>query len=413
MNHKILIAAFFLILFTSCVSTQYFKQAELYNKQGEFPQAAELVLLSLEANPKNKDSQLLLEHVFPQAERMLLDRAQASVSSGNTFAWTEAADAYIFLHKLNRMYEALPPLYHKKQNRIIQVKITYYPQELENAKDKAAEEQYQEGRRLAGEDSKEELRKAISFFEKAQYYRNNYKDSKSQIEALMNSASDKVLILPQNEDFQGDLLWNLDESFYHDLLSAIIQGAKSKRYMKVVDRDNLDTILEEQKMVLSGITSSDNLMKIGELSNADTLITYSITSLIYQKPNESHRTEERSLDFPLPEDHPDYDLYPEHIKPVSGSVDTIKMETSVELKGVFQIIDISSSQLIDTLSLTATSEDRLFRVEYTGDPEILTENEKEILESWNRDIRTYESLVLEAEETLAAEMAEEILKSFQ
>jgi len=363
-----------------------------------------MVLISLEANPDNQDSLLLLELAFPKAVEALKQRIEDAKNSGNDFRWTRIADSYAFLHDLNDRYQALPPLYHKKQDRPINVTLQYYSQEYSMARERAAEEQYQAGLALEKSEEKEDLRQAVRYFQKSDFYVSSYKDSLDRIKGIIATASDIVLLLPQENSSLNYKLWPIKETFYSDLRAQLFQGAREKDFMIMVDRSNLDLILAEQKLSLTGIGSSETMLKIGEISNADTLVTYNIIYIRYDEAEMDVQTEYRESE---PDDeNPDAPM-------LSLEIQHWTSTSRVEIRAEYKIINIENSNIIDTKLLDANMEDSISWLEAEGDKALLNDGELSDLQYPRSELMEYEDLLRYAGEKLVKEMAQSILRNFE
>lgn len=393
-----------LLLITSCTSTQYYKKASKAFDRGEYPESARMVLVSLEANPENQDSILLLEKAFPLAVERLKENIEEARSSNDKFRWSLIADSYAFIHNINDKYQALPSLYHKKQDRRISLSVQYFHQEYSQAKEKAAEEQYQAALDLEKSEDKEELRQAVRYFQKAVFYVSFYKDSLDRMESIMETASDIVLLLPQDDSSLSYKQWPIRESFYSDLRAELFQGSREKDFMIMVDRSNLDLILAEQKLSLTGIGSSETMLKIGEISNADTLVTYNIVYISYNEEEKDYWLENRESG---PDDeNPDAPFLSVEIQHWTSS-------SSVELRAEYKIINIENSKIIDTRQIRSNMEDSVSWIEAEGDKALLNDGELSELQYPESRLLDYNDLLENAAEKLAEDMAEAILANFE
>lgn len=392
------------LLLQSCMSTQYYKKANSAFSRGDYPESARLVLLSLQQNPENQDSILLLEKAFPLAIEKLQQEITEWKQQDTDFRWSGIADAYAFIHDINDRYQSLPSLYHKKQDRSISVRVQYYHSEYGHARSKAAEEQYQAGLALENSESKEKLRMAVRFFEKADFYVSLYKDSLEKADALMLSASDVVLLLPQEKINLSVNKWPLEEDFFSDFRSELFQGAQDKKFMIMVDRSNLEEIMAEQKLSLSGATSSETMLKIGELSNADTLISYNISYIRFDDAEKDYWTETREI---LPDEEDPTSTYR------SVDIQHWTSTSTLEVRGTYKIIRIESSEILDTRQLASAASDSVSWLQAKGDLDLLTEDEKQNIQIYPKNPLSYESLLEQAAYDLAREMAESVLNNFE
>lgn len=426
-------------LLFSCASQQYLKQAENSLESGDTVLAAELSIKSLQANAKNEKSIVLLERIFYDAVDSLHELIDEESNGTNQFRWTTVADSYERLHRLNSDVSALPQLLLKKEKREVSFQVTYYEKELAETKPLAAEENYQEGRALSKVKDREVLRKAISYFERALYYVPGYKDTESRIEETGKSATDIVVILPEDtieQDTQekvvgsfadsdsssesdtglkldSNYLLNTRNYIHHALVSALIQGSKQKSYLKVIDPNFRDEAIEGMTNVLSGVYSEANFMEIGELFDANKIVTFTLFPVNWTEPVLSDRHETRDTELILEETDKDYDKYPDHKIEYSAEVDFYKETYSLSMSASYRLVDVETTEIIDSNTFSVTVVDEVYWIELEGDEEVLDEDEMEIFEEFRRELKTLSQLIEDAQVEIVDILSAAILAQFE
>ena len=425
----LIIPAAFLML--SCVSQQYLNQAKKSYENGDVVSAAELSIRSLQANPKNEKSILLLEGAFYEAVDSLNSLVADESSGTNQFRWTAIADAYQRLHRLNTDVSSLPRLILKKEDREVSFQVTYYEKEYAEAKPLAAEENYQEGQALSTVKDRDVLRKAISYFEKALYYVPDYKDTEAIIQEIGKSATDIIVIL-QEEIVQQDvqenkteaeleseaelkntLLLNARTYINYALVSALIQGSKQKSYLKVIDRNFRDDAIEGMTNVLSGLYSESNFMEIGELFDANKIVTFTIFPVNWTEPAIAEKQETRNTERILKKTDEEYNRYPDHKKKYTAKLNIFRETSTLTMSASYRLIDLETTEIIDSQTFSVTAEDVVTWIVLTGDVEVLNNAEMQIYENLRREVKTPSQLIEDAQLEMVNSLSIAILSQFE
>ena len=426
-------------LLLSCASQQYLNQARRSYENGDVVLAAEQSIKSLQANPKNEKSILLLEEIFYDAVDSLHELIDRGSNGTNQFRWTTVADAYERLHRMNTDVLSLPQLLLKKEEREVSFQVTYFEKEHEEAKPLAAEENYQEGRALSKVKDREVLRNAISYFEKALYYVPGYKDTESRIEETGKSATDIVVILPEDtieqdsqekavgsftdsnsasesvagSELDSNYLLNTRNYIHHALVSALIQGSKQKSYLKVIDPNFRDEAIEGMTNVLSGVYSEANFMEIGELFDANKIVTFTLFPINWTETDLSERHETRDTELILEETDEEYDKYPDHKIEYSAEVDYYKETYSLSLSASYRLVDVETTEIIDSNTFSVTVVDEVYWIELEGDKEVLDGDEMEVYEEFRRELKTPSQLIENAQVEIVDLLSAAILAQFE
>ncbi len=106
-----------------------------------------------------------------------------------------------------------------------------------------------------------------------------------KIEELLNSGNVNLLIImPKNEVTHNintdpeyiDWVNRTRQGYVSDIMSALLEYFKSYENFKIVDRQLLDTIIDEQEFSLSNLVNNDTRIRIGNITGANYIffITY-------------------------------------------------------------------------------------------------------------------------------------------
>ena len=58
----------------------------------------------------------------------------------------------------------------------------------------------------------------------------------------------------------------------------MVQSKKSKEFLRIITRDQMHSILEEQRLQLSGVVNGDQVVEIGDLSAANHILSASLVT---------------------------------------------------------------------------------------------------------------------------------------
>ncbi len=422
---RILLLVPLILLVISCASQQFLNKARDRYESGEVVYAAELAIRSLQENPKNQKAILFLEDVFPRAILALEERIEESLAGNDKFRWSIAADAYGKIHQLNDAVSSLPELYLKKEKRTVTFQLTYYPEEYAEAKQMAAEENYREALALSGSKDRTVLRQAVSYFKKALSYVPGYKDAEKLMEEAGKSATDIVVILPRETSDESavekstagaadsKLYVNTREYIEEALISALIRGAKQKSFLKVIDKNFRDAALEGQKNILSGAFDESNFLEIGQLYDANKIVTFTLFPIDIDEPAITKRSENRAVERVLEETDEEYELYPDHKINYSGNVTYYRESAFISLTASYKLVNVETTEIIDSNTFTVKEEDSVEWIEVEGDIEILSEDELVLYREMNRIVKSPAQLVDDAKRELVNKLSAAILLHFE
>jgi len=173
---------FILIVLASCSSSK--KMLE----QGNYYNAVVKSVEKLRKSPDNKKSRQTLKQAYPLAQEFYLSNIRNLRSSNHPFVWTETVYSY---NKLNTLYEEIQRSPAAKQ--VIPSPANYY-QNISEAKNKAAEEQYRAGISALNLNTRESAKNAYFHFLDADAFVQNYKDVQEKIGQAKFAATLKVIV---------------------------------------------------------------------------------------------------------------------------------------------------------------------------------------------------------------------------
>jgi len=157
-------------------------------EQGNYYNAVVKSVEKLRKSPDNKKSRQTLKQAYPLAQEFYLSNIRNLRSSNHPFVWTETVYSY---NKLNTLYEEIQRSPAAKQ--VIPSPANYY-QNISEAKNKAAEEQYRAGISALNLNTRESAKNAYFHFLDADAFVQNYKDVQEKIGQAKFAATLKVIV---------------------------------------------------------------------------------------------------------------------------------------------------------------------------------------------------------------------------
>ena len=277
MNHiKILIIS--LSLFSCALfipgHSEYSKAKKYYNDRS-YDLAVEYAYSSLLIKTDNEKAIKLFELSFTNA----VDYHNSTIGSlfkiADDSKWPGIAKEYRSLMKLNDIIRKLKPLLEKELSYQIDFEYKDYSSQLSEANSSAASYHYLLGMDFQKNIDKASQKKAAINFRVTQEYVPNYLNSEELYEKARANAVFSLLF----REFEGA------EKYSAFIREKVIehQSGESKEFLRIITRDELNTILSEQALIQSGI-AENNYNEMTKLSGADHIL--GATALTSYKPPE-------------------------------------------------------------------------------------------------------------------------------
>jgi len=177
MNAKTLIILLSLGIMLTCC-----KSARQLAMEGKYDKAFDKALNALKKQPNNVESIEILKISFESANDKNLSRIYQLQAKNSAERWMEIADLYQSLqNRQDKIKQILPFLPVSAQSSI---RVYDYNNQLSNARNKAADYNYDRGMALMNMNSKSRAREAVNYFKQAK----KYDPSDPEINRMINEA---------------------------------------------------------------------------------------------------------------------------------------------------------------------------------------------------------------------------------
>ncbi len=271
---RILFLLFILAVIQACNS------GKVALKQGDYYDAALESVKRLRESPTNKKATQVLTQAYPQAIDYIDSNIQNGIKSDDPKKWRNAVDGY---NKINYLNDQIKTSNGAKQ--IITNPQTRF-KELADAKDKAAEEAYNEGVNDMMKNTREDYKAAYFDFKDA----NNFKQGYSESIEMMNQAEFNATIRVAYEEINSSrfnygtfqpVISSLQRLFLSFKPIAQKDTVPPQQYLRIVfngyqqNRPNITTRSENQsRQVVVGQTKGADGKTVDQTQTVTAQVTY-------------------------------------------------------------------------------------------------------------------------------------------
>ena len=192
--------------------------------------------------------------------------------------------------KLVQNFEKLFDLIEKLEKASIsdsyKLYVIDYSAEYEKVRKNLADSHYRKGLELMSYDDKKNYKLAYNEFILSNYYKKDYKESKKHIEKCKNNSIFHITIMDfeNNGNSQYD---NIGKSISNKLVSDLYNISSFNETVDIIDRKNMETIIEQLKISDSGLIN-DTKIELGEIKEIDHIIRGEINKIIIDEPEHTY-----------------------------------------------------------------------------------------------------------------------------
>lgn len=390
------------LISVKCTAQQrrYRKEAEDAFEQRRFDAAVINAVNSLYEKPeKNSKAQEVLQLAYPRFVNDYEDKIAMLKASSDVFSndqtvvqRREIVKRYETLIKYTNDLKNLPPAaFQVKRGSDLAFDYKEFYNELAEAKKKlemgmgdAAESHYQAALQLMQSGGIENNKAAAKEFKKAMGYVAGYRDSAQKYEEARVAGTTRVAIIPF-ENKSGRTQYGAVGEFITDqVVSKLFDDKQAMEFMEIIDREQLEVVLQEQKLGASGVLDDNTLVELGKILGVQEILTGRITQIISDraavtrenqqvkrtvkvKVGEKKNSEGKTV--PLMKD-----------KEVSAVLTLSRKTAGARMSGSYKILDVQTARLLETESF---SESYSFNHEwgtFRGDERALSSAQKRMVQ---------------------------------
>lgn len=387
-----------------------YSTAKKYFNIGDYDQTVFYSSKSLQKKPDNEKALVLIELAYPMA----LSQHESSVNflkaKTSKSKWPDLVNEYEALNALANEIRKLKPILELNIGYQLNLPIQDYTYYLNEAKPLAADYHYMKALRYSETSSRENQKEAAINFKLALRYVPSYMNAQELYEESREAATITLLIRP----FDGKK--NI-ASYIRDQM-MIAQSNTSKEFLRIINRDQLKTILNEQSLSQSGITEN-NYMQIGKLSGADHILSATIVF--------SYRPLEKIVDKDIRQEK---EIIAEKVhsgrelKETEGLMDPVENDTvkaivqhykkssGVKLKLSYQITDLNDNRIIYNGNLDG--EENFFHewATYKGDKRALNKKFQNLINRKDRFAPSKDDMLFKIAKSISIKLQRKITSHY-
>ena len=231
-------------LITACTSSKKYLQ------NGRYDAAITKSVKKLRKKPTKEKEILVLEDAYTRANSRDRERIDFLKMEGSPDMWDEVYNRYNKMKNRQNLVKSVIPLEIMSTGRIVQFKIVNYDEEIINAKKKAAEYFYVNGKELLAKGDRENAKRAYFQFKKCQALYPSYNDINELLTESKFLATLKVIAEPIPMHSQT---FKLSNEFFDNKVNEFLGSMPSSEFVKFYTTSEANAI---------SLKNPDHILKI-------------------------------------------------------------------------------------------------------------------------------------------------------
>lgn len=192
-------------------------------EKGDYDRAIYQAVNRLQKDPKNKKALTTLQQAYRYAREDHQNRIKDAIHSSEVFHWEKVIQEYESMNSLIESVRGCPSC-----RQVIGAEDKYQEQ-LESAKQKAAEVRYALGIKLLNENNRVSAKEAYQHFERADQFIPDYKDVRQKLNIAYLAAILKVVVEPVEIE-KG--IYKLSNEYFQNKIFEYLQHYEEKSFIK-------------------------------------------------------------------------------------------------------------------------------------------------------------------------------------
>lgn len=279
----------------------------------------------------------------------------------------------------------------------------------------AAEGYYKEGLNLIKQDGVNIQKQAAKEFKTAMNFVTDYKDSAALYEKARKSGIKRVAIIPFDDKSGKSAKYGaVAETVADQIISKIMNDQSAMEFLEIISRDQLERVMQEQKLGLSGVIDEKTAMSLGKILGVNEIITGKITGIIYTPERTTNTNVNQSAQVAVGERVSGYTKKGREItETVYGTVTataTLYTRTAgASVNGSYNIVDIKTAKMLKTNAFAGKADFKSEWGRFTGDERALSGKVSTLCSKSEEAPPSEDELVNNAVKKLSDNLANEII----
>lgn len=408
------------VLLTGCATKHgdLMKSAQLHYQSNDYEAALNDAVAALKLKPDYDKAQDFVVTFFNGAVEVRENKINSLEATPSKFKYDGIVAEYKGLIEINNLVKNLPPtaLVHKKTKQRLVFNIKDYTLQLNAASEKAAEVHYQEGILIAASGNDVDTQKmAAKEFKKAGEYVLGYKDSSIRYEESRRAGVKKMAILPfEDKSGKAHLYGALSETITDLIIDSVINDPSAREFLDLVSRDQLERVMEEQHLGLTGLVDAQTAASLGQVLGVHEIVVGKITDILHVGARTRTKQIPQSGTIRVASGTETYTDSSGKVrtrtkyvdKKVSATVTHHMRESSASITGSYQILDAQTAVIKTSGRFSEKSEFKAEWGTHTGDKAALDRTYTALCNVEEQFAPTDDEMVRELAEKLSNQLAE-------
>ncbi len=392
-----------------------YKKAQSANKRGHYEKAVYASVDALLIKPDYEEVEKIMDEAFPKAIHEHHKKIDRLKSHQKDFYWDKILNELKILKNLKLSLEDLD---HKNsQIWLSKADVRDYISEIDIAKNNAAEDHYQKGLSLKSNTDRESQKNAAQQFQVAQSFVNNYKDAQDFYLICKNAGTTRIAILPFSNKSGKSRYGSVGENISSSIRSALLNDQAIMEFVNIIDRQQIDQIIKEQKLSQSGLVDSKTSLEIGKLLGVHQIISGEVTYLTASKPehlkNTQRYTKEVVIDTEAYTDDEGKQKSRNIYGEVRATVTTHSISASAQIRASYQVLHAETAQVLNSEMVSGSRQFNFTWATYNGDQRALSNEVKKLTRKSEKAAPSKEQLVLDAITNLNEKIIRKVKKVYK
>ena len=343
-----------LVILTGCSkNVRLYNEAKKQFQYGNYETALRYNAESLKLKPNYQNAQELLPQIYPIAVKTRLDNIARIKQANAANKWDLLVPEYQALVNIYKTMGELPRLVHPKTKIPFTYETADYKPQLQESKMGAAEYHYQLGiQKALQSDDPDVQREASKEFKLALDFVENYKDAAERYAQTRKKAVKRIAIIPF-EDKTGDRarFGGIADILVDNVIRTLIQDKSTAEYVDIINRANVEAVIQEQQLAVSGLVDEASSVRLGQLLGAHEILTGKILQVDVVPSRITSVEQKESANIEIQQGEADYEpeLEDDEAAPRKKSTQSVQClydkytkVASARIMASFTITDVSS-----------------------------------------------------------------------
>ena len=274
-----------------------------------------------------------------------------------------------------------------------------------DAIERAAEAYYSEGDRLSKMTGREIQKQAAKEFKTAENICPGYKDASNRYEECRKAGILRMAIIPfvDKSGVRGKY-GALSDMITDDIISNVMNNPYTAEFLEIISRSDLEQILQEQKLGLTGIIDDETVAELGRVLGLHEILTGQITQVIFVPERKTSRNEQQKANI--------WEKVGEEYKEreVQATVAFHKKMTSATISGSYKIIDVNTAKLKTSRSFSGDADFTTEWATYSGDERALNNDAKKLIKLFEEPAPIEAEMVSRATKNLSQSLVNTLIE---